>query len=336
MKKIFALIGLLGATAWILRRWRLGAMQPPPPVVPPNNELYVADMGSNRIFCFEIGANGRVTSTPWRTIDGFNNSITGLVNPFDLAVTDAGEIWVANLGGQPGGSQNTPSVTIYDAAASGVAAPTFVIRPSLVGPLFVSPIAVAWRESADTFLLIDHPRAKILECTKAQDATGSIVELGMPAGLAVGGSGKLFVSDQTPGHHAILMGTLQIHVFEQTLPSRIEGPLTQLNNPAHIAVDPQERVYVVNRGSLNPYVQDASIAVFAANVNGDVAPVQYIYGANSELIDPYGIAVDTTGRIFVTTARRVLVFAPGATGNVAPAQKLTLDDFSSLIGVEVR
>ncbi len=339
MRKIFALIGLLSASVWVLRRWgfRLDRLPPRAPAAPPQHELYVADMGSNRIHCFEIRVDGRIASTPWRMIDGLNNSITGLENPFDVAVTDAGEIWVANLGWQPViDDQLTPSVTIYDATASGAVPPTFTISPSLVGPLFISPVAVAWRENPDGLLLVDRERRKVLECTKAQSATGSVKNLGTPAGVAIGLSGKLYVSDQTPDHHAILTGLMHANAFDQTLGSRIEGPLTGLNNPVHIAVDTQERIYVVNRGSLNSNLQDASVAVFSADASGDVAPVQYIRGPNTGLIDPYGIAVDATGRIFVTTARAVRVFAAGANGNVFPDQILEHADFSNLIGVAVR
>lgn len=339
MRQIFALIGLLGVGAWIMRRlgFRFDRVPPRAPVPAPQHELYVADMGSNRIHCFEIRPDGRVATTPWRIIDGFSNSITGLENPFDLAVTDAGEVWVANLGWQPvAGERNTPSVTIYDAATSGAMPPTFTISPGFPQTFFKSPVAVAWRENPDGFLLLEGTLAKVWEYSKAQTPTGSLVGLGKPAGLAIGNSGNVYVSDQTLSHHAILIRLFQPGVADQAVTSRIEGPLTTLNNPAHIAVDSQENIYVVNRGSQSPNLQDTSVSVFAAGASGDVAPVQYIRGPNTGLVDPYGITVDATGRIFVTTARAVRVFASGATGNVSPEQVLEHADFSNLVGVKVR
>ncbi|MDQ3188240.1 MAG: hypothetical protein M3Q28_04980 [Pseudomonadota bacterium] len=338
MKKIIVAVGLLGAIAWVVRQlgFRFNRPSPPPPLpVPLQHELYVADLGSNRIYSFEITTDGTVVPTPWRIIDGFNQPTVGLNNPFDIAVTNAGEMWVANLGSQPHDLPSNPSITIYDASSSGAVAPSFTILPAHVfGPTLIQPVAVAWRNNPDNLLVLDGTSAG--EFTKSQTPTGSVNELGQPAGLALTLSGTLYVSDQTPGNNAILSLNLQPHVMDQTPTSRIEGPLTGLNNPAHIAVDTNSRIYVVNRGTMQLNMQDASIAVFAAGAAGNVAPIQSIRGSLTSLVEPYGIAVDAADQIFVTTAHRVLVFAAGATGNVEPQQIISYAEFSNLIGIAAR
>lgn len=340
MKKILALLGLVAAAVWVARRigFRFGPMPPPVPPVPPvapDHELYVADMGANRIVCFAIKSDGRIESPPWRIIDGFNNSITGLQNPFDVAVTDDGEIWVVNLGASPGQSGNSPSITIYDAGSAGAAAPTFTISPGHP-PSFINPTAVAWRENPANLLVLDSALANVQEFTKSQTPTGSAINFGVPAGVAIDLQGRLYVTDQTAAQNAVWFLSMAANQSNQTTLSRITGPATGLNSPAHLATDTQGKIYVVNRGSQNPVVQNPSITVYAAGAAGDVAPLQLIAGHSTELSAPYGIAVDESGRIFVSDNRRVLMFAAGATGNAAPDRIVAYPEFSSLAGLAVR
>ena len=138
-------------------------------------------MSGNRIFCFEIRSNGVVASTPWRIIDGFNSPIVELVNPFDIAVTPAGEIWVANLGSTPGSSSDA-SITIYDPNAVGAIAPTFKILPiaDAFGPPIAKPVALVWRNAPANILILDATRTEVTEYTKSQQSTASVFGLGTP------------------------------------------------------------------------------------------------------------------------------------------------------------
>jgi hypothetical protein len=55
-----------------------------------------------------------------------------------------------------------------------------------------------------------------------------------------------------------------------------------------------------------------------------VEPIREISGSKTTLHNPSGIAVDASGKIYVSDADRsrgrVLVYAAGANGNVAPSQ----------------
>ncbi len=74
------------------------------------------------------------------------------------------------------------------------------------------------------------------------------------------------------------------------------------------------------------------VSVFAAGASGDVAPQRYLQGARTRLAtQPAGVALDDRGNLFAGTvaysgsgpvSTRVLRFAPGATGDVAPATTL--------------
>lgn len=72
-------------------------------------------------------------------------------------------------------------------------------------------------------------------------------------------------------------------------------------------------LYVANSGG-------NSVTVYPVNSSGNVAPSQYIYGSNTDLFSPIGVAVDSRGDIYVANygGDSVSVYAVGATGNVTP------------------
>ena len=105
----------------------------------------------------------------------------------------------------------------------------------------------------------------------------------------------------------------------------IEGPATGLNSPSDVALDGNGNIFVVNRGSLNPNIQDASITVYSAGAGGNAVPIRAIGpgGRNANLVDPIGIAVDARGRIFLLQGGSLKTFAAGANGDPAPEQTIS-------------
>lgn len=63
-----------------------------------------------------------------------------------------------------------------------------------------------------------------------------------------------------------------------------------------------------------------SVAVFPVGSTGSVAPSQYIYGSNTDLDNPSGIAVDSNGDIYVANYGNssVSIYAADARGNATP------------------
>ncbi|MPW19998.1 hypothetical protein GCT13_24650 [Paraburkholderia sp. CNPSo 3157] len=112
----------------------------------------------------------------------------------------------------------------------------------------------------------------------------------------------------------------------------ITGPQTGLlsgrgvffsRNDMSIAVDPRtDELFVYNTSTDLTQIQ---VSVFAAKANGDVAPVRTISGPATGITGPglpgNKIAISSDGRLFVAEPNlRILAFAPGARGNVAPSQ----------------
>lgn len=87
-----------------------------------------------------------------------------------------------------------------------------------------------------------------------------------------------------------------------------------------VALDGLGSRYVVNTST-------DSVAVFAPGAQGNVAPVREIKGAATGLKGPRDVMVDATGRVYVSgvfgpDTASIRVFAPGASGNVAPVAVL--------------
>jgi hypothetical protein len=86
------------------------------------------------------------------------------------------------------------------------------------------------------------------------------------------------------------------------------------------AFDNNGKMYVCNRGT-NP-----AVLVFASGASGNVAPVGVLSGTLTQLQELHDIDVSSAGEIYVLTRNpqtswvTVLVFAAGATGNVAPVR----------------
>ncbi|HZP03285.1 MAG TPA: hypothetical protein VFB43_00190 [Terracidiphilus sp.] len=113
---------------------------------------------------------------------------------------------------------------------------------------------------------------------------------------------------------------------------QLTGPNTQIfpgdipdfiNNTMSIATDPLNgELYVY---TYSPTESMQKILVFRQGASGNVPPVRVIAGPRTQ-IGPPGqlnnkIAVAADGRLYVAEANnRILVFAPGARGNVPPAQ----------------
>ncbi len=150
--------------------------------------------------------------------------------------------------------------------------------------------------------------------------TGSeavVVTMPVPSTLlyvANGGYGAGFSTADSPPK--------SITLYEGVHPSptaTIAGSHTGMNGPQGIAVDATGRLYVADIGGHN------AIMVYAPGATGNIAPAATIAGSNTGLSYPEGVALDAGGQLYVTNSipfpadsYSVTVYAPGATGNVAP------------------
>jgi hypothetical protein len=175
-------------------------------------------------------------------------------------------------------------------------------------------------------------------------ANGSVPPLStltLPAGytplfVTADTSGKIYVGTEPPtfGAGQILVyaaGASGIATPLQTILGSATGGQGTFVGPSYLAVDSAGLLYVSD---------GTSISVFASGANGPATPIRQIVGALTQLSSGTTmfagtIAVDRSGYIYVGTnslylgygtgtGEDILVFSPGATGNVAPARVLNI------------
>jgi hypothetical protein len=313
---------------------------PPSGFIPPAHEVLVVNQGSDTITGHALDSNGTVTAAPARVIGGSvlqNN--TGLRGTFGLALGKADVIYAANHGdnGTP------PSITVYAPDANGNIAPSTVITGPVSG--LSEPQGLVIRKNTDSILVanwVDPPAAghdsSIIEfpvdsadSRPSGNVGGNSTGIASPGGVALDGQSHVYVSESA---------TNRILVFEprpgtqhNSAPIRtIAGPNTLLNRPTGMAVDSQGNLLVVNLGN-------DSITVYAPAANGDAAPLRRLGGpgaTSTHLLQPYGIALDSAGHLFVTQGNSFLVFAANASGSQAPMQIVTDPHLNYTTGIAVR
>ncbi len=115
----------------------------------------------------------------------------------------------------------------------------------------------------------------------------------------------------------------------------IAGAVTGVNQPTSVAIDSNNLIYVSDQNSTVCTPNCPAILVFGAGANGAVAPTRFIAGKNTLLVAPTDVKVDMAGNIYVADEAAgvgvIYVFAPNATGNVAPMA--TLNSPGAVIGL---
>jgi hypothetical protein len=94
-----------------------------------------------------------------------------------------------------------------------------------------------------------------------------------------------------------------------------------------MAVDPAGLLYVTDGSSIG------TIRVFSATAYGNVTPIRKITGSNTQLFYPFGLGLDSSNNIYVTTlpdtlypiprTSQILVFSPTADSNAAPIRTIS-------------
>ncbi|MDQ6724724.1 MAG: hypothetical protein M3066_00890 [Actinomycetota bacterium] len=269
--------------------------------------ILVSNTNSSTVTEFAAGANGNVA--PLNTVGGPTNS--QLVGASGLATDAAGYLYVA--------SPQTNSLNVYAPGASGDAAPYATLsgaNPGLNGPegvvvqgnkLYVANSPGSGTYSVAVFALPLAAGAN--NVAPIAVLAGQATALSRPYGLAVDASGDIFVSndDNTVTEYAPLTPS------SYATPDNAAPILTisaGLVNPEGVAVS-GSTLYVAN--------DDNSIREFSLPSG---APLRTISGPSTGLAAPLGgVTLDSAGNLYVVSTggtNKVLEFAPGVSGDVAP------------------
>jgi sugar lactone lactonase YvrE len=283
------------------------------PVTLAPQTLYVPNYNGANVGEWPITASGNVAPTV--QIGGSNTTISG---PTAVTRDTTGTLYVADF--------NHNAVDVFASGLSGNVAPTLRIIGSSTG--ISGPEGIGVDSSGNIYV---SNRAAGSVTVYAAGATGNVAPtrtisgantgLTNPQKLAVNPGGDFYVSDASVSSIFYFAAGASGNVA----PTRtISGSSTNLN-PYGIAVDSSGNIYAVN----NSCVNCSTITVYAAGSNGNVAPSRTITGSSTMIVGGLqGIAVDSSGNIYVTTCQGtgpdgVYVFAAGANGNVAPSQSIS-------------
>ena len=352
-------------------------------------DIYVADSVAVSVFVFSAGSTGNIS--PADTISGAK---TGLEKPLGIALDSSLNIYVTNSG---------PSVTVYSEGSSGNVSPIATIegdKTDLDGPIGVT------LDSDNKIYVVDEPSSSVTIYPAVGDSTGTLNEapsaaisttmttgLTHPQEIALDSTGNIYVADDfassvfiypagsngnavptaiisggttnlTSPYGIALDATGNIYVadygirpgavpasvyvyppiasstgiLDEAPSSTISGQDTGLLNPFGIALDSSRNIYVADDGNsaAMPAVP-ASVFVYSAGSHGDAAPLATISGGNTGLMEPCGVALDSTGNIYVADflAASVFVYPPlqtSGTGTLNENPTVTIKDSQHLVG----
>jgi sugar lactone lactonase YvrE len=166
------------------------------------------------------------------------------------------------------------------------------------------------------------------------EAPLSKTTLAAPEGLALDGSGNIYVAIEESTNNSIVVlggspsGTLAGAPF-----ATITGSNTGLVAPTAVAVDASGKIYQtspITRG-----VTPESLTVYAAITNGggNEAPLATIVGSNTELLGASGVAIDASGKIYVVNYNTVTLGGGSVTVYAAnPSGTLNETPIAAIIG----
>ncbi len=259
------------------------------------------------------GATGN--AAPLRSIAG---PTTGLQFPSAIAVGATGNRYVAD--------RAADSVSVFAGNARGNAAPFRTIAGTRTG--LNLPTGIALDRSDDVYVvnrsgnaITVYPPAANGNARPVRTIAGPATELNGPTSIALDDQQNIYVTN---------LGEQSVAEFApaangNVAPLRvIRGKRTKLTGAFGITVDRAGAVYVVNSDDKGI----EGVLIFGATAKGDVTPSRIIAGSATELETPSGVAVDASGRIFVSDhggngiVGAIRVYAKDAKGNAAPAYSI--------------
>jgi len=231
------------------------------------------------------------------------------------------------------------SILQFSTAASGSISPENIITPPATSDDFQGlatdadgNVYVSTRTQTVATLLEYAPGASGSATPISTIPSNSTTELYAPDGIAISPTGQIIVGEDSGAivtYSANANGDAAPEYFIVG-PFQINNPLSPVFAAQDVAVGASGKLYVFNwNESFNTI---APIDIFAAGATGNVAPVATIGGALTGLTagNIGGIATDSSGNVYISTSSVnggiIKVFAPTATGNVAPIRTISGSD----------
>ena len=287
--------------------------------------VYVADSGNNKIR--KVTPGGAVSTLAGSgavgSLDGVGTAAT-FSYPAGIAVDSSGNVFVGDRGSNkirkiaPGGAVTTVAGTGVAGSADGPGSTA----------TFSMPYGVAVDGSGNVYVA-DSLMNKVRKITPAgivstfagsgsfgsTDGTGTAAAFGMPHGIATDLAGNVYVADTyndivrkiaPAGAVTTLAGSGAAGTMDGA------GALATFSSPSNVAVDGKGNAYVVDNygNKVRKVTPDGVVTTLAGS--GNAASVDGT-GSAASFDDPWGVAVDGAGNVYVSElgARKIRKVTPG-------------------------
>jgi len=280
-------------------------------VLDSSGKIYVADEGPEAtgppsvIVYPALGSStGMLNEAPTASIIGSN---TGLEFPVGLAHI-SGKIYVADffadivsvfpsLGSSTGLLNEAPSAAISTPPATGLEAGDGIALDSS------GKIYVAGYDSSGVPSVLVYAAGSNASAAPIATISGASTGLDTPYGVALDSNSKIYVADIGDSADDIPPSVLvypalgsSTGVLDEEPTASISGSKTNLKAPHGITLDSTGKIYVADEFYPSVFVYPA-LGSSTGVRNED--PIAIIFGSNTGLKDPYGIALDSSSKIYV-------------------------------------
>jgi hypothetical protein len=321
---------------------------PTPTATPVATLLSAPFVGAqNDLDVFQIGANGDVAPLYQVTVPGSNPLFA---NPTDAVTLPNGSVLVATEA--TSGTSTGNLFLLAQPTVSGSVTPI----ASVTNSLFSCPRSAGVDAAGNYYVLQgcanNWASAAIMKfpsgangnvsaqsqipASSSVSATPGILQVPMDIGIRADGT-IYSTSQYTSGSSfegEVLAFATNANGSSAAPIATIAGSSTNLGaSTGGVALDGQGNIYVLARDDNGAWpflnsgttpVSNPRIVEFAANANGNVAPIATLADSNTLLNNPIKMRVDSSGGIYVADlgVGGILYFAPGANGNVAPTREI--------------
>jgi sugar lactone lactonase YvrE len=280
-----------------------------------SGKIYVADNGAVSVFVYPALVTSGTGSLDEAPIADISGPATDLASPVGIALDSSRNIYVAdsvatNVFVYPAGSNGDAafgSATISTTVTTGLSSPAGIALDSN-GKIYVADNGSA---TAPPSVYV-YPAGSNANAVPIATIAGTNTDLSSPEGVAVDStSGRIYVAD---------LGAESVYVYAAGSNGNVDpiatigGSDTGMVEPYGIALDSIRNVYVADGGDESCF-GTASVYVYPAGSNGDVDPIATISGTITGLCEPRGIALDSSGNIYVADAIAGSVFVYPALGS---------------------
>lgn len=296
-----------------------------------SGNVYVADTGANVIR--KITPSGVVTTIAGKALAKGSTDGTGSAarfnSPVGVAVDSVGNVYVSDEANEtirkitPGGVVTTLAGTVGLAGS---------VDGTSGAAQFSTPAGIAV-DSAGNIYVADQTGDIIRKVTPAgvvttlagtpssvgfTDGAGTVARFNSPFGVAVDSSGNVYVADSgnrtireitSAGIVSTIAGTAKVTgIVDGT------GPAAEFANPVDLGVDSAGNVYVADQGgdaTIRKVAPGGVVTTYAgkAKINGYADGT----GSAAEFDGPFGVAVDSSGNLYIGDTGNYLIrkVAPG-------------------------